>query len=109
MPVDPGLLALMRDDLADCRNLREQRMFGGVAFMVGGHMACGLMPLGGFYRIGRAGQAAALALPGTSVMNVTRRPMPDFVMLSAEGAASDTARQTLLAMALAYVAALPPR
>ncbi|WP_028030328.1 TfoX/Sxy family protein [Gemmobacter nectariphilus] len=109
MAADPGLLELMRSDMADRQDVREQRMFGGMAFMVSGHMACGLMPRGAFYRVGRARQAEALALDGTAVMNVTRRPMPDFVELAADCMGEDAARLTLLDMALTHIATLPPR
>lgn len=109
MPVDPGLLALIQDDLAGLPDLREQRMFGGLAFMLHGHMLAGLMPHALFYRIGREQEAKALALPGVAVMQMARRAMAGFVTLGADDAGGDETRARLLALALAHHATLPAR
>lgn len=42
MAFDEHLAARIRECLREVPDVREQRMFGGLAFLVGGHMACGI-------------------------------------------------------------------
>jgi hypothetical protein len=42
MPYDQELAARVRALLAGRSDLREQKMFGGLTFMVGGGMCCGV-------------------------------------------------------------------
>ncbi len=64
MPYDPGLAQLFRDDLAHLP-LTEKKMFGGLCFMVHGHMVGGVHKGGAMVRVGKPNEAAALAMPGT--------------------------------------------
>ena len=61
MPEDP-LLPRLRAALADAKP-REQRMFGGVCFMVDGNMVAGTSKRGLLVRVGKEGHAAALQRP----------------------------------------------
>jgi len=48
MAYDINLAQRMREHLASLRDLHgleEKKMFGGVAFMIRGNMACGYMPI----------------------------------------------------------------
>lgn len=109
MPFDPGLAALIRDDLSDTPGVEEKRMFGGLAFMVGGHMAAGVLGDAALYRPGKPGMADATALDGVSPWVHSGRPMGGYVLADAEAMASDATRGALLALALAHVAGLPSR
>ena len=109
MPFDPGLAALIRDDLSDTPRVVEKRMFGGIAFMVGGHMAAGVLGDAGIYRPGKATLAEAGALPGVTPWLHSGRPMGGYVLAGAEAMASDATRRRLLSLSLAHVAALPGR
>ena len=109
MAYDAGHAELMRGDLADLTGLDEKRMFGGIAFLRHGHMICGVHKDGAMYRVGKAAEAEALALPGARPMAFTGRPMAGFVELGDDGLADDDTRARLSALALAYVATLPPK
>jgi len=50
---DAGLVERVRDALGGEEGLRERKMFGGVAFMVRGNMACGVLEDGLIVRVGR--------------------------------------------------------
>ena len=43
MAYDETLADRIRDALAGEDGVTERKMFGGLAFMVGGHMACGIV------------------------------------------------------------------
>jgi hypothetical protein len=42
MAYDEGLATRVREAIGDRSGLAEQRMFGGLAFLVQGNMACGV-------------------------------------------------------------------
>lgn len=108
MPVDPGLVAALRADLAAEPEIGERRMFGGLMLMKDGHLLAGVSSRGQvLVRLGPAGRAAALALPGVLPAVMGARVMTGFVALDA--AAGADLRRALLAQALAFVASLPPR
>ncbi|MDZ4088009.1 MAG: TfoX/Sxy family protein [Tabrizicola sp.] len=52
MSFDPGLAQLLRDDLAG-EPVTEQKMFGGLCFLSGGHMICGVHRGGTMFRVGK--------------------------------------------------------
>lgn len=108
MGFDPGLHALMRADL-EAQPVGERRMFGGIAFMLRGHMVCGLHSGGAMYRVGKASEPAARAIPGTHAMDFTGRPMTGMVGADDELMADDARRGQLTAMALAHALSLPPK
>jgi hypothetical protein len=84
-------------------------MFGGLAFLLGGHMVCGVHKGGAMVRVGKAAYAEALGLPGVSPMMFTGKPMVAMVDVTDAAVADDAVRGRLLDMALACVTALPPK
>ena len=108
MAYDEGLAHLLRDDL-EGREVTEMKMFGGIAFMLLGNMVCGIHKGGAMFRVGKASNAAALAIPGTSPMIFTGKPMAGFVACDDDCAADDARRGALMALALAFVHTLPPK
>ena len=109
MAYDEGLAGTLRAALAGRGGISERKMFGGLCFMLDGNMICGTYRDGGMYRVGKANEAAALALPHVRPMTMTGRPMPG--MVEAERAAIEDAglRDRLLALALDFVGSLPPK
>lgn len=108
MPWDEGLAQRMRDDLAD-EKVTEKKMFGGLAFLLNGHMVCGIHRGGAMFRVGRPNEAAALAVPGAAPMMFTGKPMSGMIDLSDTATADDARRGKVMAMALSFVKALPPK
>ena len=108
MAYDEGLAEQLREELAD-HAPREQKMFGGLCFMVRGHMVCGVLGSGALVRVGAPNMDAALALAGVGPMTMTGRTMTGFVEVVPEAIAEDAIRTRLLDMALGFVAGLPPR
>lgn len=108
MAWDEGLAQLLRDDLAG-EPVREQKMFGGLAFLLNGHMVAGIHKGGAMFRAGKPNEALALAVPGTGRMTMAGRAMPGMITLSDDAAADDGRRGRLMAMALDFVRTLPPK
>ncbi len=108
MAFDHDIADLLRADLAG-HQVAEQRMFGGLAFMLNGHMVCGMHKGGAMFRVGKERTAAALAVPGAGQMMMKTRTMPGMIDLASAHAHDDARRKCLLTLALAAVAALPPK
>jgi len=85
MPYDEALAERIRDVLADTPNVIELKMFGGLAFMVRGHMACGVVRDDLMMRLGQDGAAAALERPHVRPMDFTGRPMSSMVYVEPAG------------------------
>jgi TfoX/Sxy family transcriptional regulator of competence genes len=61
----------------------ERKMFGGVAFMVNGHMCCGILKTDLVLRLTPEEAAAALRQPHTRPMDFTGKPMKSMIYVSA--------------------------
>ena len=108
MAWDEGLAQLMRDHLAD-ESVSEKKMFGGLAFLLNGHMVCGIHKGGAMFRVGKPNEAAALAIPGAAPMLFTGKPMSGMVDFSDEATADDALRGQVMTLALGFVKSLPPK
>ena len=109
MPPDPGLLERLRDVFEIREAVVERRLFGGVAFMVGGHMCGGVTGDRLMLRVGPDGAVDALRRPHVREMDFTGRPLRGMVYVEPEGRAEDEELREWIDRGLALVATLPPR
>jgi TfoX/Sxy family transcriptional regulator of competence genes len=109
MAYDETLAAALRGALAGEGAVSERRMFGGLCFMLGGHMVAGTFRDRGMVRIGKPNEAEALALPHTAPMSMAGRPMPGIVEVEAAAVLDPAIRERLLALAVGFVRGLPPK
>lgn len=90
--------------------IRIQKMFGGVAFMLHGHMLVGPMKDGDLMvRVGPDRYAQALNRPGASEMKFTGRVMKGFVTIAGDAVEDDEQLADWIAFAEVFVGALPPK
>jgi TfoX/Sxy family transcriptional regulator of competence genes len=82
---DEDLAARVRTLLADHTDVTERKMFGGLTFMVAGHMCCGVNGDELIVRLDPDREDAALARPHARPMDFTGRPMRGFVTVRPEG------------------------
>jgi TfoX/Sxy family transcriptional regulator of competence genes len=108
MAYDETLADRIREVLADTADVTEQKMFGGLAFMVRGHMVCGVVRDDLMLRLGPEGATAALSKPHVRPMDFTGRPMSSMVYVSPAGAHGETLDGWLHA-AVAHADRLPPK
>ena len=78
-------------DVIDARpGVTERKMFGGIAWMVNGNMACGIIGEDLMVRLDRDDAETALAEEHVGPMDFTGRPMRGFITVEAEGVETDT-------------------
>lgn len=109
MAYDEKLAERVRTVLADRADLDERRMFGGLAFMLGGHMACGVLGDELMIRLGPDGAERALRAKHTRPMDFTGRPMKGMVYVSADGLRTRRQLERWVGAATEFVATLPPK
>ena len=63
MAYDENAAARLRAELGTLPGLTEKKMFGGICFMIGGNMACGVIGDNLIVRVGRSEHAAAWPNP----------------------------------------------
>jgi TfoX/Sxy family transcriptional regulator of competence genes len=90
------------------KGLSEQKMFGGIGFMLNGNMIAGASKRGLLLRVGKERYAEALARSGARPMEMRGRPVEGYVRIDA-ASLNEAALLSWLALARAYVEALPPK
>ena len=93
MAYDEALAERVRAALAGRDKVVEKKMFGGVAFMIRGHMSCGVVNQTLMVRIDPAREAALLEEPGARPMDFTGRPMRGFLHVEGIGLAGAALRR----------------
>ena len=83
-------------------------MFGGLAFLVGGNMACGVVRDELMVRTGAAHCQELLARPEARPMDFTGRPMRSMVFVSVNGLA-DARLQEWVNIGVSFAASLPAK
>ena len=109
MAFDEQLAERIRTVLDGRQDLEERRMFGGIAFLLSGHMACGVVGTDLMLRLGRSGAESALAEPHVRPMDFTGRPSSTMVFVDRDGTASDQALAVWLRRATEHVRTLPAK
>ena len=109
MAYDERLAERLRAALAGKRAVTEKRMFGGVAFLVRGHMCCGVTGEDLVVRVGPAAYEAALARRHARPMDFTGRALPGFVYVGPRGTARKASLEMWVAQGLAFVRTLPAK
>jgi TfoX/Sxy family transcriptional regulator of competence genes len=105
---DQRLAGRVRALLADRGDVAERAMFGGLTFMVAGHMCCGVSRDELIVRLDPADADAALSRPHARPMDLTGRPMRGFIAVRPEGLKGQALKRWV-GQALAHAQALPPK
>jgi hypothetical protein len=108
MAYDEVLAGRVRDRLPGTADVAERKMFGGLAFMTGGHLTVGVYGDDMIARVGAGGLAAAAAEPGARPFEMAGRAMRGFVLVAGE-TLDDPELERWIDRARAHVATLPPR
>ena len=108
MAYDEDLADRVRAVLPAGETVTERQMFGGLTFMLGGHMACGIVKDALMLRLGPEAADRALDQPHVRPMDFTGRPMKGMVFVDPEGLRGDALRQWVDAAA-GHARDLPPK
>ncbi len=106
---DPDLVARVDTLVAETTGITRRAMFGGMAWMLDGRMACGVVGDDLVARIGDDAVPSALDMPGTRPMDFTGRVMRAYVFVGPEGTRDDGDLSIWVERCLAFAASLPPR
>jgi TfoX/Sxy family transcriptional regulator of competence genes len=87
----------------------EKKMFGGISFLVGGNMCCGVMGQDLLARVGPDAAPGALAEPATRPFDMGRGPSRGWVVVGPDGVTTEQALTTWVGWALAFATRLPPK
>ena len=108
MAYDELLAERVRELLQADPGYREQKMFGGLCFMLHGHMCAGVVGDRLMLRLGDEGAAAALSKPHVAAMDFTGRPMHSMVYVEQAGLRG-AAIARWVDQAAEYARTLPPK
>ncbi len=107
MAYDETLAERIRQALTGTRGVTERRMFGGICFMLGGNMTCGLVGDTLMLRVGPEAYESCLALPHVREMDFTGRPLRGYIYVAPAGLKTDRNLASWLDRALRFARTLP--
>ncbi len=109
MAYDEDVADRLREAMKRRRGITEKKMFGGIAFMANGHMACGVVKDFLCFRLGEEGAAEALGEPHTRPMDFTGKPLKTMIYLDPPGFKKDADLKAWVDRALTFARSLPPK
>jgi hypothetical protein len=91
-------------------DVTEQRMFGGLAFLIGGHMAVAVSGQGGLMvRVDPAETEALVEKPHAGPFEMRGRAMRGWLRVDAEGVRTKRGLEPWVRRGVAYARSLPPK
>ena len=109
MAYDETLAERARSILRNRSDVTERKMFGGLAFMVRGHMCCGIVGNDLMLRIGESGYQTALERPHVRPMDFTGRPMKGMIYVDAAGLQAASSLKSWLEKGVKFARSLPEK
>lgn len=109
MAYDAELADRVREVTALRSGVSERKMFGGVGFMIGGNLACGVYEDGLIVRLGRDEAKRALTEPHTREFDLTGRVMRAWVFVDAEALVADEDLAGWVDAGVDFAASLPEK
>ncbi len=109
MAYDERLADRIRAVLGERADVSERKMFGGLAFLVSGHMCFGIVGNDLMVRVGKDAFEKALSAPHTRPMDFTGRPLTGMVYVAPAGVKTVATLRKWIDTGLAFTSTLPPR
>ena len=110
MAYNQDLANRLRDFLAGEEGITEQRMFGGLAFLVNGNMSVAASGQGGLLvRVDPKDTDELLAKPHAQPFEMRGRPMDGWLRVDAEGARTKRQLEPWVRRGVTYARSLPPK
>lgn len=109
MAYDEGLAQRIREMLAARTDVKEKEMFGGIAFLVNGNMAVGIVNEDLMVRVAPEAHPALLTEPHARPMDFTGRPMKGWLFVGPEGIESDSDLRRWIERGAAHAGSLPAK
>ena len=110
MAYDEDLANRIRELIASEDGYTEQKMFGGIGFMIDGHMAVGVSGEGGLMiHCSKEETEALLAKAGARPFEMRGREMKGWLRVDAESVSKKRALEPWVMQSVAFARALPPK
>ena len=109
MPYNEDLARRVRAELGSKVELQEKKMFGGVGFLIGGNLACGVTGNNLIVRVGAENHSVALAKAHTRPFAMGGRPMTGWIEVEPDGCRSEEALKLWIKSGVAFARSLPPK
>lgn len=110
MAYDEALAERIRTLVGDGHDVSEQKMFGGLAFLVGGNMAVGVSGQGGILvRVDPDESDELVATTSAQLMEMRGRSMRGWLRVAAVDVAGDAALADWVERGTTYARALPAK
>jgi TfoX/Sxy family transcriptional regulator of competence genes len=109
MAFDEGLAQRVRALLDDRSDVADKQMFGGIGFLIGGNMACGVSGDDLIVRVDREDSEKLLGEPGARRFDMTGRPMKGWLLVAPEATADDGDLERWVRRGEEFAASLPPK
>jgi hypothetical protein len=109
MAYDETLAERVRTMIGARSGVTERKMFGGIAWMLGGNMACGVLREDLLIRLDYDDADRALAEPHTRVFDMTGRPARGMVVVEGAAVTADADLARWVDAGADHAASLPPK
>ena len=110
MAYDEGLADRIRELLGSEADLAEMKMFGGLAFLIGGNMAVAASGQGGLLvRVDPAQSDTLVATTNARPMEMRGRPMQGWLRVDADGLRTETELARWVELGATYARSLPSK
>jgi TfoX/Sxy family transcriptional regulator of competence genes len=110
MAYDEDLADRVREVITATHTVTEQKMFGGLAFLIGGNMAIAASGEGGLLvRVDPAESARLVVTTNAEEMVMRGRPMSGWLRVAAPDARTKPQLRRWVALGAGYAASLPPK
>ncbi|HSL10790.1 MAG TPA: TfoX/Sxy family protein [Actinomycetota bacterium] len=110
MAYDEELADRIRSVVADEPRLTERKMFGGLAFLIGGNMAVAASGQGGLLvRVDPGASESLVATTGATPMEMRGRAMQGWLRVPAVDVRTERQLERWIGLGVGYARTLPPK
>jgi TfoX/Sxy family transcriptional regulator of competence genes len=109
MAYDEGQAQRIREHVQGEPGITEKRMFGGLAFLVDGHMAVAASEGGLLLRIDPAEMGTLSSRPGVRPFEMRGRPMSGWLHVGDEAIVEEEELRHWVDIGITYARSLPPK
>ncbi|MGE3623019.1 MAG: TfoX/Sxy family protein [Bdellovibrionales bacterium] len=109
MPFDPGLAERLSEILDSRKGFELKKMFGGIGWLLNGHMCVGVYKEWLIIRVGEASAAKLFGEKHVKPMDITGKPMKGWAMISPDGVCEDSDLSRYVELAEKFVKTLPKK
>jgi hypothetical protein len=109
MAFDETLAQRIRKGLGRKKGVEEKKTFGGLCFMLNGHMLVGVWNDSMIVRLGVEQEEDALLGPHVERLDIKRKPMKGWIKVAKEGVREIEQVKDWIQRAVKFVGNLPPK